>query len=74
MADRQADDARARASRRQQRELASYRGSITEDERRSMNERDAPLAEIPDWAAHLAEIEASGAPTLVQSGQPVDRS
>lgn len=50
--------AKARQERVKQRGLAAYRGAITEAERIEMNQRDAPLEEIPDWLVHIAKIRA----------------
>jgi hypothetical protein len=60
----QANAAAARGYRHQQRRLASYRGALTDAQLREMDERDAPLDEIPGWADHLRELEASAAPTV----------
>lgn len=49
-------EAKARRDRRQQRQLAVYRGAMTDEQRAEMNERDAPLEEIPDWAEHQAQV------------------
>ncbi len=43
-----AAEASARQWRRQQRQLAYYRGAITESERVEMDRLDAPLSEIPE--------------------------
>lgn len=51
----------AKAWNANQRKLAYHRGAITEDQRREMDARDAPLEEIPDWAQRLATIEAEQA-------------
>jgi hypothetical protein len=53
---------RAKSWRKQQRELAYYRGQITEEQLAEMNGRDAPLSELPDppkAPAWLARVEAS---------------
>jgi hypothetical protein len=51
-------EASAKAWRSNQRKLAYSRGALTEDQRREMDARDAPVAEIPDWDDRLAAIEA----------------
>jgi hypothetical protein len=50
-------DARRTAARRwrvQQRDLAYYRGALTEPQRDAMNASDTPLEEIPDWSEYQA--------------------
>lgn len=69
----EADAISARRYRRNQRQLAYGRGAINEAERIRMDEADAPLAEIPDWAEHqaglAAERDAPG-PLEVAAGGP----
>lgn len=52
---------KAKAWRRNQRQLAYYRGALTATELDEMNERDAPTSEIPGWAEHQAQLEAEAA-------------
>jgi hypothetical protein len=54
----------AKRWRRQERQLAAYRGALTEDQRIDMNARDAALDEIPDWSEHKAKLEAEARPTV----------
>jgi hypothetical protein len=49
--------AKAKRWRRNQRQLAAYRGAISESQRIEMDERDAPLDEIPDWLQHVASLD-----------------
>jgi hypothetical protein len=50
--------AESRRYRVNQRLLAYSRGAITEAQQADMNQRDAPLAEIPDHAEHQAALAA----------------
>lgn len=50
--------AEAKRWRRNQRALAYARGAITESQQVDMDQRDAPLAEIPDWEQRLASLNA----------------
>jgi len=52
-----ADQAKGHAWRANQRKLAYTRGVITEAQRVEMNERDAPLDELPDWLKRMAAME-----------------
>lgn len=49
---------KARAWRRNQRQLAYYRGALTATELDDMNARDAAIGEIPDWTQHQAQLAA----------------
>jgi len=55
VAERQAEGRRYRVN---QRLLAYSRGAITEAQQTDMNQRDAPLDEIPDHAEHQAALAA----------------
>lgn len=54
----QAEVDMARRWRAQQRQLAVYRGALSDADRIAMNERDAPLEEIPGYVEHRAALEA----------------
>jgi hypothetical protein len=54
----------AKRARRRQRDIAYRRGALTEAERDEMNERDAPLDEISDWAEHQQRLEEEARPTV----------
>lgn len=60
-------EAKTKAWRRQQRQLAYARGAITEAQLDAMDRADTPLSEIPDHERHQAEIseEAAGPAWLV---------
>jgi len=54
----------ARTWRRRQRQLAYYRGALTEGQLRDQNDADAPLEDIPDWAEYQAALSAEAEPFL----------
>lgn len=53
-------EAKAKAWRRSQRQLAYSRGAISEAQFDAMNRDDSPLSEIPDWEQHQAELREAG--------------
>lgn len=65
--DRVDGEAKQRRDRRSQRQLAYLRGALTEAQRVEMNERDAPLEEIPDYAEHQAKLRAEA-----EAASPLD--
>jgi hypothetical protein len=59
--------AKAKAWRRNQRQLAYVRGAITDAQQRAMDEADTPLDEIPGYAEHMARLQAEQ-----DAGSPLD--
>lgn len=56
------DTSKARSWRVQQRDLAYYRGDLTEAERDRHNADDVPVDEIPGWAEHQASLNTEASP------------
>jgi len=52
------DEAKAKAWRIQQRQLAYARGAITEAQRKAMNDADTALEDIRGWAEYRATLQA----------------
>ena len=57
-AELQSRDKKAHEWRRAQRQLAYFRGAITEEQRAAMNAADVPVDQIPDWKEHLVALAA----------------
>ena len=66
------EEAEGRKRRRNQRHLAYLRGSINGDQQADMDRRDAPLEEIPDWAAHVerGRVEQESEGVLAEAWRP----